>query len=291
MASITVELESSTGQVSTFEATSIVHDNNTFQISAIEQPDLTSLLTIVVTSSPARCNPSLEMLEIVVDSFRAVPGLAQCRTIVMCDGYKRGAKHRPSKGVVDEKSAADYEGFLENLHRASSDVESSCALSGVEVVVQPERMGFGFAVKRAVEDFVTTPYIMVVHHDQRYRRSFPLASVVAEMEKSQGQAVGQINYVGVLSPGTLGYEEKCKTTKGMPDPSPNVLTCGGNTGRLVPLFMWFDRNHIASVQYYKENVFTSGYVKKGSFIEGKVMFLWLCRHGIHFFYFYTSMII
>ena len=82
-------------------------------------------------------------------------------------------------------SAADYEGFLENLHRASSDVESSCALSGVEVVVQPERMGFGFAVKRAVEDFVATPYIMVVHHDQRYRRSFPLASVVAEMEKSQ----------------------------------------------------------------------------------------------------------
>jgi hypothetical protein len=222
------------------------------------QPDLSNLLTIVVTSSPAKCNPHLNMLDIVVQSFSIVPGLSKCHTIVMCDGYKRGKKHRPSRGIIDEKSAKAYEKFLENVRIASNTVGNT--LHDVQVVVQPERLGFGFAVKRAVEEFVTTPYVMVVHHDQRYRRTFDLPSIVSEMMENT-----QINYVGVLSPGTLGYENKCQS-KELPNPTNGVLTCK-SSGRMVPLYVWFDRNHVASTSFYKENVFTSGLVRKGTFIE------------------------
>jgi hypothetical protein len=230
--------------------------------------DLSNLLTIVITSSPAKCNPSTKMLDIVVESFSTVPGLSKCRTIVMCDGYKRGKKHRPSRGIIDENSAKAYEEFLLNL-RSSSNTEEHI-LFGIEVVVQPERLGFGFAVKRAVEDLVSTPYVMVVHHDQRYRRSFDLSSCLNEMERRKIQvksdsSLQQLNYVGVLSPGTLSYEVKCQSKKDMPDPTPGVLSF--EAGRMVPLYVWFDRNHVASVEFYKENVFSSGLVRKGTFIE------------------------
>ena len=122
----------------------------------------------------------------------------------MCDGYKRGAKHRPSRGIIDDEAADRYDSFLENLSKAA--VTEGEILSGVDVVVQPERMGFGFAVKRAVEDIVTTDFVMVVHHDQRYVRSFDLEGVLSEMQAR----VGNVNYVGVLSPGTIGYEKKCQ---------------------------------------------------------------------------------
>ena len=108
-----------------------------------EQTSLSKVLTVVITSSPAKSNPSLRMLEIVVESFTRVPGLKSCRIIIMCDGYKRGAKHRPSRGIIDDEAADRYDSFLENLSKAA--VTEGKILYGVDVVVQPERMGFGFA--------------------------------------------------------------------------------------------------------------------------------------------------
>ncbi len=224
---------------------------------------MASLLTVVVTTSPARCNPSLEMLERVVASFAVVPGLAGCRVIVVADGCKRGAKHRPSRGIVSEDAADRYDAFLAALESASAGGGSP--LRGVDVIRQPGREGFGFAVRRALED-VATPFVMVVHHDQRYRRGFDLPGVVRKMQEMEGR----VNYVGVLSPGTIGYENKC-VTKGLPSPTPGAFPLDSPDApagtRLVPLYVWFDRNHIASCAFYRSNVFASGLVKRGTFIE------------------------
>ena len=35
----------------------------------------------------------------------------------------------------------------------------------------------------------------------------------------------------------------------------------------MPLYVWYDRNHIANVDFYKSNVMASGLIKKGTFIE------------------------
>ena len=139
--------------------------------------------------------------------------------------------------------------------------------------MQESRQGFGFAVRRALDE-VTTKFVMVCHHDQRYVRSWDLAAVLTAMQRNPGV----INYVGVLSPSTLGYRNKCICSK-LPDPLPgarglpdgSVIDIGPEEkleeSYLLPLYRWFDRNHIASKAFYLNNVFQSGLVKKGTFIE------------------------
>ena len=52
--------------------------------------------------------------------------------------YKRGAKHRPSRGIIDDEAADRYDSFLENLSKAAAVTEGEI-LYGVDVVVQPEQ--------------------------------------------------------------------------------------------------------------------------------------------------------
>ena len=46
--------------------------------------DLSALITVVTMTSPMRCDPELEMIELVFDSLRLV-GLDGCRKILICD--------------------------------------------------------------------------------------------------------------------------------------------------------------------------------------------------------------
>lgn len=228
----------------------------------VKDGDLYDLLTIVVTTSPARSNPSLEMMETVVSSFRLIPGLSCCRLMIVCDGCNVGKKHRPSRGIVSEDAAERYQQFIDALRVASTTSEDSVdkgPLSGATILIQPCREGFGFAVKRALES-VETPFVMVVHHDQRFRKAFDLRGILNTMRERPSE----FNYCGVLSPGTINYAQKC-AGKGLPNPDLAAEPLG--SGKLVPLFVWYDRNHVASVEFYRENVISSGLVKRGTFIE------------------------
>lgn len=44
-------------------------------------------LTVIVTTSPVRSNPDTHVISKVFESFLLVPGLAQCRKLLICDGY------------------------------------------------------------------------------------------------------------------------------------------------------------------------------------------------------------
>ena len=145
-----------------------------------------------------------------------------------------GKKHRPSRGIVSEDAAERYSQFLDALHAASlgndpREGQVSSPLKGAEVLVQPQREGFGFAVKRALQS-VKTDFVMIVHHDQRYRKAFDLSGIVRTMQEHPGI----VNYVGVLSPGTIGYAKKC-AGKGLPDPTSERRPLGESM--LVPLYM------------------------------------------------------
>ena len=50
--------------------------------------DLRDSVTVVITTSPASDHPRTELLEQVLGSFRFVDGLARCKTVIVCDGYK-----------------------------------------------------------------------------------------------------------------------------------------------------------------------------------------------------------
>ena len=222
---------------------------------------LKDLLTVVITTSPAKCHPAVEMIRDVIESFSVVDGLSHCDRIVVCDGVKVGLKERPSRGIVSSDTQARYLAYINNLKKATG-------LSIKHLICAEERIGFGFGVKRSLE-FVKTPYVMVVHHDQKYTRNWCISNIVNAMQASEiDDKHPPVHYVGCLSKATFNYHSSC-LGKGLPDPRDGVIKLGSDESeKLVPLYVWYDRNHIANVEHYKNVVFAenSG-VKRGTFIE------------------------
>jgi hypothetical protein len=44
-------------------------------------------VTVIITTSPVRSNPDTFVISAVIQSFLLVPGLADCRKLIMCDHY------------------------------------------------------------------------------------------------------------------------------------------------------------------------------------------------------------
>lgn len=218
-------------------------------------------LTVVITTSPAKCHPAVDMIRDVIESFSLVDGLLDCDRIVVCDGVKVGLKERPSRGIVSNDTQARYLAYMNNLKKATG-------LNIKHLLCAEERIGFGFGVKRSLE-FVKTPYVMVVHHDQKYTRNWCISNIINAMQRSEiDDKHPPVHYVGCLSKTTINYHSSC-LGKGLPDPSDGLITLGSDESeKLVPLYVWYDRNHIANVEHYKNVVFAenSG-VKRGTFIE------------------------
>jgi hypothetical protein len=75
-----------------------------------------TLVTVVITTSPVKSNPDTDMMEEVVRSFSIVPLLRLCRLIIVCDGFlvgQEGAKWKP--GRVSPSEAKAYEEYKDNL--------------------------------------------------------------------------------------------------------------------------------------------------------------------------------
>ena len=131
--------------------------------SELKDPDLASRLTVVITTSPANDHPRTELLEQVLGSFHYVEGLASCRTIVVCDGYKVAKSCNFRGGKVDEVRRSNYEGYKRSLRAkiASKEWES------IELLELQEHFGFGFAVREALT-LVSTEYVCVIQHDRTF---------------------------------------------------------------------------------------------------------------------------
>ena len=127
-------------------------------------------------------NPSTELLDRVIASFRLVPGLENAALIVVCDGYTVAKRCNCKAGRISLEAAERYEAFVE-------------ALGQREVVLMrlEERQGFGWAVKSALEA-VQTPFVLVVQHDQEFINSFELKEVLDCMVEHP-----EVKYVGLSS--------------------------------------------------------------------------------------------
>ena len=132
-------------------------------------------MTVVITTSPVKSNPSTAMFERLMDHFAHVPELRNCRKIIMCDGCKIGDKDKFRAGKVTAEGAQRYAEYVANLRRLVAKGDGYFANS--EVVALETRGGFGNAVKASLE-LVDTPYIMVVQHDRSFMTHFPVEKVL-----------------------------------------------------------------------------------------------------------------
>ena len=88
---------------------------------------LATLLTVIITTSPVRSNPSLFLLESIIETFHYGGNeFVSCPRIIVCDGYKKkgvnggnnkyaNEKSQMRSGIVDDDQEANYNLYKSRL--------------------------------------------------------------------------------------------------------------------------------------------------------------------------------
>lgn len=170
-------------------------------------PKLDDLLTIIVTTSPIKSNPSTELLEKVFETFKHCGDdfAYRCRKVIVCDGCRQRdkcttKKHTNDKqsmrnGIVTADQNGNYSAFKQNLKRLCQECNGSSPsspFSRTSVHELDVRQGYGFALRHALRECVATPYVIVIQHDRTFMRPTPITETVRAMWYNSN-----IKYVGM----------------------------------------------------------------------------------------------
>ena len=218
-------------------------------------------LTVLITTSPAYTHPSTCLLDQVLATFAEVPYLIECRTIIICDGYRITEELRFKKGRVTEEQALRYEEYKTRLK--AHVAENNPLYTNTTILELPQRVGFGFALQKAMP-MVTTPYVMVVQHDRSFIKPFDLLGILSSME-----AHPIMRYVLMPMASTMNYHKRMDTKFRLR----NVLAGRevSHEGRcFLPLCQFYDSTHIAHVDFYEDFVFGQRMIPPNGFIEDRV---------------------
>ena len=132
---------------------------------------LSSVVTIIVTTSPIPSDPDLDLLRAVYKSFEAV-GLGYCPKIVVCDHFDACEKAKKGGGHKGKLPAARIAAYKERISKFRQAEFSN----GTHVLELDKRWhGFAMATKRAL-DAVTTPLVCIIQHDLAFLRYIDLRS-------------------------------------------------------------------------------------------------------------------
>lgn len=181
---------------------------------SMEMPPLEDLLTILVTTSPIKSNPSTELLERVFDTFShgGHDFAFMCRKIIICDGCRKrnestskrhtNAKQAMRNGIVDENQFDNYVEFKKNLRYLCQDALPDSPFFRSSVEELDERQGYGFALRHGLRELVKTPYVIVIQHDRTFMRPTPIVETVRAMWRHSN-----IKYVGMSMRSNLLYRD------------------------------------------------------------------------------------
>ena len=201
---------------STIPSSDEAHHNTNLQeqerMREHDQAGLRDLLTIVITTSPIRSNPSTELIETIMETFvHAGPDFAyDCRKVIVCDGFRVSSaspseasqpvavskrygnvKQAMRNGIVSEDQAERYRQFKIALRElcnqaklgASQDLTTKLFRNTVIEELE-ERHGYGFALRHALQHCVPTPFVCVIQHDRTFMRPTPLKQIINCMLKN-----------------------------------------------------------------------------------------------------------
>lgn len=188
---------------------------------------LPDLLTVIVTTSPVRSNPSTALLEQTFSTFfHAGKGFLECPKVVICDGCRilegeekkddgeeSGAgcppkvtrkysniKQNLRNGIASTDQASNYTEFKRRLREICCEADVSSPFFNTSVVELEERQGYGFALRHALRHCVSTPYVCVIQHDRTFMRETPIDEVIQVMLSNPG-----VKYVGINQKSNLNY--------------------------------------------------------------------------------------
>jgi len=158
------------------------------------------LLTVVITSSPVRSNPSTRMLLECLTSLDIHGDLSQCRKLIMCDGFKVREQSQRKLGIVTDEEAVLYREYIQSI---ACMCREKSTLQRTRVVQLAKWQGSAYAIREAIEGHVQTPFVIIVPHDCIIARPVRLDAVVAMMHAN----ADRVNYVKIGQPKHKDYAE------------------------------------------------------------------------------------
>ena len=188
---------------------------------------LPDLLTVIVTTSPVRSNPSTALLEQTFSTFfHAGKGFLQCPKVIICDGCRileeeekkddgeesgsgcppkvtrkySNIKQNLRNGIASNDQASNYTEFKRRLREICYEADASSPFVNTSVVELEERQGYGFALRHALRHCVSTQYVCVIQHDRTFMRETPIEEVIQVMRSNPG-----VKYVGMNQRSNLNY--------------------------------------------------------------------------------------
>ncbi|ATY67408.1 alcohol dehydrogenase [Cordyceps militaris] len=179
---------------------------------------VSSLLTLVITTSPTPSVPSTGLLSAVLESFQThCEALLQCPVVVVLDTYEQvTTTPRLKKGYVTPETAQKYSTYKEHVKTLFLETFAKSAtptallgtageaeygaphpntppipltISSTEdgrvrfIEAHGRRLGFGLAVRSALRA-VRTPYVWIHQHDWSLVRDIPVAALLGAMQAS-----------------------------------------------------------------------------------------------------------
>ena len=224
------------------------------------RPELSAVVSVVVTTSPMRCDPELEMLEAVFDSLR-LAGLGGCRTILICDhkeerppvppraGPEGGG---PGGGSITLKRETLPRPFMERYRERMARLREAAWAADVEIVELDRWHGFALGVRRALDDLVCTPLVLVNQHDTAFLRNIDLRPVAEQLLRAPAASAGErVNYVAFPRATQHGYRRELLLRTGLRVGGP--VTFGGEAGEvaLTRFPQILDGTHMARCDWYR----------------------------------------
>ncbi|KAI2470665.1 hypothetical protein F4781DRAFT_164976 [Annulohypoxylon bovei var. microspora] len=271
---------------------------------------VSTLLTLIITTSPTPSAPSTELISAIFSSFRNHCGLLlSCKVIVVFDTYDRIAPHaRLKKGQVTPDGARTFDHYKQNVRAlvlkefSQEDGEGSLVegqgeaefgYSAVETNFVPlltshtinrqvtfieptKRLGFGLAVRSALR-LTTTPFVWVQQHDWPLVSNIALEPLLDIMRLTESDEITPVKYICLPSIRLLSYADSAHVVhfpmlKGLTASlKRNFVTESGVGVPLTPMFFWHDKPHLAFTEHYLTRVFpTRLSISRGAFIEDTI---------------------
>lgn len=184
-------------------------------------------MTVLVFTSPTRCDPSLALLRTTVASFAHVPELRGAprrhRLIFVCDGWRQarpGAKQKAHQGLTPPERSAAYADRIDRLQHAITAAGAgdpdSCSIGEAwcephwEIMRLAGWCGYGQALRAGLA-VVTTALVLVVQHDYAFLQRTDLAPLARAM-MSPGS---DINYIALLKRAQMSYQDAVRSRSGL----------------------------------------------------------------------------
>ncbi|KAI0101080.1 hypothetical protein F4814DRAFT_432218 [Daldinia grandis] len=278
--------------------------------TTIPSQPISSLLTVIITTSPTPSAPSPELISAILSSFRSYCEiLLSCRVIVVFDTYDRIASHaRLKKGQVTPEGAKTFDLYKQEVKelilgefiRDDQDRkldygqgEAEFGYSGVEANFVPfsiaqtvdkritfiapsKRLGFGLAIRSALR-LTETPFVWVQQHDWPLVSDVPLEPLLNVMWATRDDESAPVKYICLPSIRLLSYANSAHVArfpelKGLTSSlKRDFIPESGVSVPLTPMFFWHDKPHLVSTQHYLSRIFpTRLSIPRGAFIEDTV---------------------